>query len=369
MTCADREKQLPVYLEGELSPRESEELRAHLASCETCRETLEDLKNTDRLVRGLAEVEPPPWLQQQIMTRLRQEAKEKKRFLRKIFFPLYIKIPVQAFAVIVISVLAFYVYRQDEPQLRMKGLPLPPSPVFEVRKDQASPLARLVLRKAPGPSGSTGLSNEAMPAPEATPEGRGVVSALPEPPDEEVQYGLDKGVPESAVETASPVLAGKSPMQKSEAKGGFNPAMKEKASDSSLPETVAGERRKVCEQDMCLAEEKLGSSAEGLSTSQDAALQDARLTLALVLTVKDVGAAVLELDKYVGNADARYTEIAVREDKQVFTTELKTPFVGTLLEKLRTLGELGEYVRPELGKDTQWVKIKIFVIASPHHKP
>jgi hypothetical protein len=369
MTCTDREKQLPAYLEGELSPGKMKEYRIHLASCATCRKTLEDLKSTDRLVRGLAEVEPPPWLQQQIMTRVRQESIEGRGCLRKFFFPLYIKIPVQAFAVIVISVLAFYVYRQDAPQLRMKGLPLPPAPVFETRKDQAPPLSRLAPRKAPPPSESTGLSNEAMPAPEATPEERGDLTALPEPPDKEARYGSDKGVPENAVEMTPPVLSEKSPIQKSEGKGGFNPSLPEKTADLSPPETVAGEKKKVCERDMCLAEEKLGSSAGGLSASQNVVLKDARLPLELVLTVKDVGAAVLELDKYVGNTDARYTEISVREDKQVFTTELKTPFVGTLLEKLHTLGELGEYVRPEFGKDTQWVKIKIFIITSPHHKP
>ncbi|HPJ95951.1 MAG TPA: anti-sigma factor, partial [Syntrophales bacterium] len=72
MTCEDRVKKLPAYLEGELPPRESEEFKNHLASCETCRKTLEDLKAADRLVRNLGEVEPPPWLKQQIMTRVRE---------------------------------------------------------------------------------------------------------------------------------------------------------------------------------------------------------------------------------------------------------------------------------------------------------
>jgi hypothetical protein len=371
MICTDREKQLPAYLEGILSPGEMEECRVHLESCETCRKILEDLKKTDRLLRGLAEVEPPPWLQQQIMARVRTEAEEHKGFWRRFFFPLYIKIPVQAFAVIVISILAFYVYRQDEPQMRMKGISLPPAPAFEAKKDQVLPRYPVVPGKAPASREIFGQSDKGMTALSAS---RGGGVDLPESTGstaEDVVAGpavSDQVMPEKVADPVPPVLPEKSVVQRSEAKG-FSPVMKQKEAETSLPGMIAGEKNEGCERDMCLAEEKTSRGAVGLSVSQDAAMKDPRPTLELVLTVKDVGSAVAELDKFVENSGPRYTAVAVREGKQVFTTELRTPFVGSFLERLKTLGALGEYVRPEFGKDVQWVKIKVFIITSANDKP
>jgi len=122
MSCTDREKQLPAYLGGGLSSAEMDELTDHLASCATCRKTLEDLKKTGRLVCDLEKISPPPRLKSQIMNRAREGA-EKKGFLRKFFFPLYIKIPVQVLAVAVLSVFSFYLYRQDVPRMRTEEIP------------------------------------------------------------------------------------------------------------------------------------------------------------------------------------------------------------------------------------------------------
>ena len=125
MSCTDREKQLPAYLGGGFSSAEMDELMDHLASCATCRKTLEDLKKTGRLVCDLEKISPPLRLKSQIMNRAREGA-EKKGFLRKFFFPLYIKIPVQVLAVAVLSVFSFYLYRQDVPRMRTEEIPLPP---------------------------------------------------------------------------------------------------------------------------------------------------------------------------------------------------------------------------------------------------
>jgi hypothetical protein len=368
MTCQDREKQLPAYREGELSPEEAEEIRTHLAACETCRRVLADLKTTDRLVRSLAEVEPPSWLKQQIMVRVRQESSEKKGFLQRFFFPLYIKIPVQAFIVIVISVLAFYVYRQDAPQMKIKGFPLPPAAVFEVKKDRTSQQTDMSRRKVPAPSGNIEPRERTVPVPEM---GRTDYGDVPVPSESlkkegyTAQYGSDQKVLGNETLSA-PVLSEKSPGSKSD-ENALIPAKKEKSADKSLPQAV--DQSRMCEQDACLAEEKGAGAAIGLSAAQDGVLKDARQSLELALTVKDVGLAVAELEKIAEESQARYMEINVQDNKQVFTTELKSSFVGPFLEKLHVIGQPAEYVHPEMTKDTQWVKITISIMGSFVHKP
>lgn len=368
MTCQDREKQLPAYLEGELSPAEAEEFRVHLASCTSCRKTLEDIKKTDRLVQCLAEVEPPPWLKQQIMARVRQEASEKKGFLQRLFSPLYIKLPVQAFAVVVISVLAFYVYRQDAPQMRIKGFPLPPAAVFEAKKDRTPQQTDVLRRKSSAPSGDIEPRERTMLGPEMSQTEHGDVPVPSESLKKEGysgQHGSDQEVLENKTQSA-PVLSEKAPGPKSD-ENALIPARKDKSADRRLPQAVGQSR--MCEQDACLAEKKGAGAAVGLSAAQDGVLKDARPTLELVLTVKDVEGAVMELEKFVVDSDPRYTEITVQDNKQVFTTELRPPLVGPFLEKLHVIGQPGEYVHPEMTKDTQWVKITISIMASFEHKP
>ena len=58
--CADIEKSLSAYLEGDATPQEQKLIGEHLATCIQCSKTLEDLKKTTELVRSLEEIEPPP---------------------------------------------------------------------------------------------------------------------------------------------------------------------------------------------------------------------------------------------------------------------------------------------------------------------
>jgi len=121
MTCRDIEDSLPAYLEGLLSPEDSARVRDHLASCPQCCKALADLERMGAILSGLEEVTPPPWLKQRIMTRVREEAQREKGFFRRLFSPLCLKIPLSTAALLIISVLAFQVYRTQEPQFYREG--------------------------------------------------------------------------------------------------------------------------------------------------------------------------------------------------------------------------------------------------------
>ena len=126
MTCNEIENRLPAYLEDILSPEEKKSIVGHLASCPRCSRAFADLKRADELVRGLGEVEPPPFFEQRIMARVREEAVRKQGIFRRLFYPLHIKVPIQALATILIAVLGFYIYQQGDPEMKqIAPLPMP----------------------------------------------------------------------------------------------------------------------------------------------------------------------------------------------------------------------------------------------------
>jgi hypothetical protein len=127
ITCARIREKLSAYLEGVLLPEEKKLMGDHLASCEACAEALRELKRTGELVGRLEEVEPPPWLKQRIMARVREGSEEKKGIMERLFYPLRIKIPVQVFATLTVAVLVLYVYKGMEPE--MKVTPVPPATI------------------------------------------------------------------------------------------------------------------------------------------------------------------------------------------------------------------------------------------------
>ncbi|NTW17795.1 MAG: DUF2275 domain-containing protein, partial [Syntrophaceae bacterium] len=95
-TCKGVNNLLPAYLEEALSPEEKKRVEEHLASCSHCRQDVVDLKKALGLLQNIEEVEPPPFFEQRIMAAIREEKKQKQSVWRKLFFPLHIKIPIQA---------------------------------------------------------------------------------------------------------------------------------------------------------------------------------------------------------------------------------------------------------------------------------
>ncbi len=131
--CKDIKNSLPLYLDDSLPAVDKKAVEEHLKTCPQCTKILTQLSKTQTLVNNLAEVNPPPWLKQKIMAGVREKA-EKKSLVEKLFYPLQIKIPVQVFATIFIAVIAVYIYRAGENQ--MKEVATSPTPVVEFQKKQ-----------------------------------------------------------------------------------------------------------------------------------------------------------------------------------------------------------------------------------------
>ena len=135
--CHDIQKLLPLYGEGILTDAEKQVVEDHLARCADCSREVTLLQKADQLVKNLSSVEEPPWFQQRIMARVREEA-GKKSFWQKWFFPFRFRVPVQILATIVIAVLAVYIYRSGDDQVQ-RILPgaLPPEMEGQVQRTPA----------------------------------------------------------------------------------------------------------------------------------------------------------------------------------------------------------------------------------------
>jgi hypothetical protein len=158
MECDSINEKLQVYLEGILEREELAAVEEHLMRCESCAKNLEELRLTIRLVKGLDEVEPPPWMTHRIMTRVRAEAPPKRGMLDRLFRPLSVKLPIEALAVVLLGVATYYIFKAVEPEVRMvrqaADVPKKEAPQ-EVQapplKDQA-PAGTRRFQEPPGPA-------------------------------------------------------------------------------------------------------------------------------------------------------------------------------------------------------------------------
>lgn len=115
MDCLHVKERLSPYLEGLLPAVEHTEIKEHLDSCHLCREHLAGLEQTVRLLGTLPEIEPPLWLSQKVMAKVRAEADRRQGIFRRLFYPLHIKLPIEALAAVLITAAVVYIMKSEHP--------------------------------------------------------------------------------------------------------------------------------------------------------------------------------------------------------------------------------------------------------------
>lgn len=101
MNCDTALELLSAMLDGELTNTEAEQLRSHLAACESCRAVYDELVMIDAAVRD-DQAEPPAELRGNVMTAIRAERKQKKTGKTRSWFLLGIA-AAAALALIILS--------------------------------------------------------------------------------------------------------------------------------------------------------------------------------------------------------------------------------------------------------------------------
>ncbi len=157
MTCHDAREQLSALLDDALAAPERRALDAHLAACAECRRELEQLRATIALLDRL----PPAHAPAGFVDRVMAEAycpSWPRRILDTLFVPLRVKLPLEAVAVLLVSVSALYVYqrtpevRELDRQAARAPAPVSPAPPAEPSPTAPAPSATRPEPAAPPPS-------------------------------------------------------------------------------------------------------------------------------------------------------------------------------------------------------------------------
>src|SRR4030066_2574804 len=123
MKCQDIQQKLSSYAEGIVPHEEKILIEEHLKTCPKCNESLVSLRKTIDYVHSLEDVEPPAWLTQKVMAKIKTEAEPKKGIIQKLFYPLHIKLPLEAVVTALIAVITIYIFKTMQPDMKLAQAP------------------------------------------------------------------------------------------------------------------------------------------------------------------------------------------------------------------------------------------------------
>lgn len=329
----DVRHKLSEYIDGSSTSEERAAIEAHLKTCTQCSDALSELRKTIEHIKTVEEIEPPAWMKQKIMVKVRAEAETRKGFFERLFSPLSIKLPIQAVSMVFLAVTAFYIYRSIQPG------PAPseaPTEEFasnkETKKDTApksndQPRGATQVPQAPEykaldmkqeyekPAAPRLADKMEIPAP-ASP----AKSAEQRAPETRYAAEPQAGAPAGAVHLDSRDFRA------------FDAHQEESAHVSGL--TAAGEPQ-----------------SEGTMRTAKAALSEgsAGNAIALTMTVKEFDAAEKEIEKTVTMLGGKVIKTAPPVDTSALTVSINRNKLSELLLKMKTIGNVKEKVPAAIG--------------------
>ncbi|MFH1078659.1 MAG: anti-sigma factor [Pseudomonadota bacterium] len=332
MTCNEIENRLPAYLENFLSPEEKKSIEGHLASCPSCRRASDALRKAEGIVQDLTEVEPPPFLEQRIMSRVREEAAPEQGILRKLFYPLYIKVPIQAFATLMVAVIAFSIYRTVMPELNDSAPPA--MTLTEPAKDRVAAESR----KAPvAPSAVTPMmrtpagdlpekKQQRLIAPAIENDTKADrVSGSPSPLQEERALAMKSAAPAMATGERKSLLLPAETLSKAQEGAG-----KQEAGPSF--ETALPKHRRKGEMT------PVGAAPDPSQVTAAVAVK--RSVLDLAIYVKDARVAVRDVEEHLGRINGRIIERHRRDEKEFLKADVAAQDLAAFLDRIEAIGRV-----------------------------
>jgi hypothetical protein len=133
MNCIEVEKSFADLLDDSLDHDRLLEIKDHLKTCSRCSEELAGLAESQRFVRSLLPVEPPLGFTTRVMAEIRETA-HRPTLWQRLFLSIPTKLPLQAMGVVLITMLAAYLY-QKESRHREPARTAPPASSFESREE------------------------------------------------------------------------------------------------------------------------------------------------------------------------------------------------------------------------------------------
>jgi hypothetical protein len=349
MTCREIENLLPGMVDGVLPEAEKKRIEMHMASCASCRKALEDLRKTDEQVKRLEEVEPPPWLKARVMAQVREEAGQKEGFLRNFFYPLHIKVPIQALATVLIAVVAWNVYKSGEPEFRqvapptaVQEAPMVRTPTEALKATEPLPVHPTVKKEA-GERAEVREKKALAPSPSTTED-----RAMRQEPSVREKAKADSAKPAELMKAARPAAA--PPKDEEDLKGAG--AMRQPEMDRAAQVPAQDQKQKAMKAPMgAVAKEAGKQETQNAASPMMSAATPQRPDLEITLRARDPGAAADEVETILKQVNAQAVERQAREGRVILTARVKTERLEALREKMKSLGPLQEsvHVAPHPG--------------------
>lgn len=334
MTCKEMETRLAGLIDGALDEGERERVEAHLKSCESCRRALAELEASDALVKRLDEVEPPPWLKTRVMARVREEAQGRQSVLRKLFFPLHIKVPIQALATVLIAVVAWNVYRAGETDFR-RAAP-PPVVVEEARKAEAPREKAKAVEGVRKEEGTVSREKKAFaPPPEAVVEDRGGRTAEP-------AREMMKADAERPLEPSGAQRSAAAPLKDEEALKGAGAAGQQETDSSAYAPYTERKQKTAKAQPGAATRDAAKREAAPAAAPMLSATLSARPDLYFFLRVRDPAAAACESEALLTKIGARSIDRKESGGQVTLTARIRPEHLDALRQKLLSLGMVRE---------------------------
>jgi len=309
MEHADMRRKLSAYLENAVTDEEKAEIKSHLGSCGTCRGAIADLEMTVGYLKTLPDIEPPPWLTAKIMAKIREKSAPKMTLWRRLFFPLYIKLPIEAVALVFLCVTGLYLARTIGTQAPI----ITPSHIPQHTTEPPSAAAPT----APIPQGRIRSAQPGKPLPPPT-----VSAPVPQQPELE---------PEAAPERPR----GEMPEPE------LRPADEGTMMEREAPLPTKEEKSAPME---TLKRAKKGPARDELPLSGGVPAEKGEITL----TVDDPAAAGGAIEEAVIRLGGRVNGHSYSEDSHLLIIRIAAQKVTTLLDRLERIGAVQE--RPHIPK-------------------
>jgi hypothetical protein len=356
--CEKIQEILPAYLEGLASPTESEMVSSHLASCTECNATVQALMKSQKVITNLEKVEPPPWLKTRIMARLEEgvEQEEEKRWgfgrLRDLLlYPLKVKIPLQAFAVLVVAVMALYVYRTTQPEVRLAEPPAKEvaTALAPGEGKDATPRAES-LQKAeerPTPGGQEPQSPSPAPAKLGAEEvgtwPSGIREIFRNSPTQQPASPPALKMSEGTVKDQDHLQAASEEEPRKKAKSPALAVSGDPGGSGAMSAPTPGENRG---RGVAKAEAEKGARQE---------------TLTLAVHMADAKAGVNDVEAVLRNLGAPVTR-ELKEGSSIISTEVASPKVKEIIKRLSGLGQVQQQSQYSETVSDRPVSVKIQIL-------
>ncbi|HWR58497.1 MAG TPA: DUF2275 domain-containing protein, partial [Thermodesulfovibrionales bacterium] len=289
-----------------------------------CAAALAEMKKVIEHVRDLEAVEPPAWMTQKIMARVREEARSRKGILHRLFYPLNIKLPIEAVAALLVVGLALYIYRDIRPEMRLAKAPSEESSPQTVQRevikeDRIGPIAKSVEKDIPQE-----------------------VTTVPEKPAQESVAGKM----EAKADKIEAVSEGKAQAEKREAASEPAPVRERER----VPAAGAPARDEM-HRDVRAAAPK--GKLSYLAKRDEKAM-------AFTIVVKDPETAVREIERILKELEGKGIRVESIGEKKIITSEINSGELRRLVEKLRSVGQVREKdIDVETMKGELGVRIEI----------